>query len=221
MTRPVRQDLPPLSTDTSPPKADVLTSARDAISELPSSASLQCPLPSDGALESARRALSSAAGRGNGHCSGAELCSSKAEMLSGSRDATRARTRSGPRAPSGRVTYGRPRRLWAARFAVVGVAPGRRTRGVSESPRDGRSGRHTAPRGRDQGYASSATSLGGPCCACRPSTSSTRDVVGTARARFSATLRCGRRCPGSSGPSRRAQAVRRSVLRPKVVNCVK
>ena len=186
-----------------------------------SSAWLQCPLPSDGALESARRALSSAAGRGNGHCSGAELCSSKAEMLSGSRDATRARTRSGPRAPPGRVTYGRPRRLWAARFAVVGVAPGRRTRGVSESPRDGQDGRRTAPGGRGQGYASSATSLGGPCCAYRPSTSRTRDVVGTARARFSATLRFRRRCPGSSGPSRPAQAARHCVLRPKVVNCLK
>ena len=104
---------------------------------------------------------------------------------------------------------------------VVGVAPGRRTRGVSESPRDGRSGRHTAPRGRDQGYASCATSLGGPCCACRPSTSSTRDVVGTARARFSATLRFRRRCLGSSGPSRPAQTARHCVLRPKVVNCLK
>ena len=178
-------------------------------------------LPSGSALESPRLALSSPAGPGNVRCRSAELGSSKSERLSGSHDATRGRARPGLRASLGRVTYGRLRRLWAARFAVVGVAPGRRTRGVSESPRDGQDGRRTAPGGRGQGYASSATSLGGPCCAYRPSTSRTRDVVGTARARFSATLRCGRRCPGSSGPSRRAQAVRRSVLRPKVVNCVK
>ena len=65
------------------------------------------------------------------------LCSSKAERLSGSHGATRARARSGLRAPIGRVTRGRPRRSWAARFALVGVATGRRTRGVSESPREG------------------------------------------------------------------------------------
>ena len=71
-----------------------------------SAAWLQGPLPSDSALESARRALSSAAGRGNGPCSGAELCSSKPERLSGRlsrRDARPSASRAAPIAGSGHL----------------------------------------------------------------------------------------------------------------------